>query len=534
MASTASLKKFILAELRNRGVSAKKDGMASLLTIAKDAGDNVQETLEEVLDAVTKEDLPNGVVDSDILEKVMSTMQGEDSGDAGSNTVIISAFDVPEYRFNVAKRVFEELNGEPERFGNAESKGAVFRQRYLLIEQRLLRHQSFTKPFAVTTAAASEYYQLTRIEALQGGGRGAKIVLGMVGQPSPGKFTLEDLSGTVPIDVSKAEATMGFFTENSIVLAIGKVEDGVFRVSMFGLPPPESKEATNEAIGKHIDFFGEASKTLDTTRLQVMEEQADDVMFIFVSDVHLDRPQVMSKLEMLFQAFEQRTVPTLFVLNGPFTSRPVGQGGESLESYSSYFEDLARLITQHPNVATGGHFVLVPGMGDPGMGNFWPRPPVPACFTQNFATVMPEGSFTFTSNPCRIRYYSQEIVVGRYNFMHEMRRHCILKPSEAETDKMCTHLAKTLLAQAHLCPLPATSRPVLWDHDASLRLYPCPDLLVLADQHEMYTDLVDECQVANPGPFHTDFSFLCYYPSRWRSKEEEVRSTACETSVIDM
>ena len=56
MASTASLKKFILAELRNRGVSAKKDGMTSLLTIAKDAGDNVQETLEEVLDAVTKED----------------------------------------------------------------------------------------------------------------------------------------------------------------------------------------------------------------------------------------------------------------------------------------------------------------------------------------------------------------------------------------------------------------------------------------------------------------------------------------------
>ena len=47
-----------------------------------------------------------------------------------------------------------------------------------------------------------------------------------VGQRSPGKFTLEDLSGTVPIDVSKAEATMGFFTENSIVLAIGQVFQG--------------------------------------------------------------------------------------------------------------------------------------------------------------------------------------------------------------------------------------------------------------------------------------------------------------------
>jgi len=40
--------------------------------------------------------------------------------------------------------------------------------------------------------------------------------------------------------------------------------------------------------------------------------------------------------------------------------------------------------------------------------------------------------------------------------------------------------------------------------------------------------------VANPGPFHTDFSFLCYYPARWRASEEDVRAQACETSVIDM
>ena len=264
-----------------------------------------------------------------------------------------------------------------------------------------------------------------------------------------------------------------------------------------------------------------------------MEAQAEDVMFIFLSDVHLDRPQVMSKLELLFMAFEERQIPTLFVMSGPFTSRPVGQGGETLESYASYFENLARLVCKFPNVATGAHFVFVPSLHDPGMGNFWPRPPLPAVFTQNFAAVMPEGSFSFTSNPARIRYYSQEVTVGRYNFMHEMRRHCILKPSE-ETSDMTLHLAKTLLAQAHLCPLPFTSRPILWEHDASLRLYPCPDLLVLCDQHEMSSGIHDECQVANPGPFHTDFSFLCYYPARWRSEDEAVRAAACETSQIEM
>jgi hypothetical protein len=207
--SASMLKKFILSELRNRGVSAKKEGVATLVEIAKGA-ERVQETLEELLDAVSKEELPNGVVDSDIIHKVMQTMEGEDSGDPGSNTVIISAFDAPEFKYNVAKRVFQEVNGERQRFADADSKGSLFRERYFLIEQRLLRHQSFTKPFAITAAAASEYYQLTRIEALQGSGREAKIVLGMIGQPDLGKFTLEDLSGTVPIDVSKVTSNTIF------------------------------------------------------------------------------------------------------------------------------------------------------------------------------------------------------------------------------------------------------------------------------------------------------------------------------------
>ena len=57
MASTASMKRFILAELRNRGVSATKDGMSSLLEIARNTETTqLQSTLEELLDAAIKED----------------------------------------------------------------------------------------------------------------------------------------------------------------------------------------------------------------------------------------------------------------------------------------------------------------------------------------------------------------------------------------------------------------------------------------------------------------------------------------------
>jgi len=488
--------------------------------------------LEELLDAVIKEELPNGVVDDEVVRKVAMTMKGEDSGDPGSNTVIISAFDVPQYKFNSPKRVFQEVNGEQERLAKAQAKTEVLRERYLLIQQRLLRHKSFTKPFAVTKSAAEEYYQLARVESLKTGGRGVRYVLGMIGQPDPGKFTLEDLSGSIDIDISKAEATVGFFTENSIVLAVGQMENGVFHLSMVGLPPPEPRSTTQEIIGK-MDFFGHASKTLDASQLMAMEAEAEEAMFIILSEVHLDKTQVLNKLEILFAAFEDQVVPTLFVLAGSFTSRPVGQGGETVESYASYFGQLANLICKFPNIANNSHFVLVPGANDPGVGNTWPRPGITSLFVQHFASIMPEGSFTFTSNPCRIRYYSQEIVLGRYNFMHEMRRHCVLEPSD-ESESMVYHLAKTLLAQSHLCPLPFTSRPVLWDYDSALRLYPCPDLAVLCDQHEMYTQECDGSQVANPGPFHTDFSFIMYYPSRWRSDDAEIRAQACETSVIEM
>lgn len=44
----------------------------------------------------------------------------------------------------------------------------------------------------------------------------------------------------------------------------------------------------------------------------------------------------------------------------------------------------------------------------------------------------------------------------------------------AEADLRLTQLVQTILDQAHLAPLPLTVRPILWDFDHSLRLYPMP------------------------------------------------------------
>eukprot|EP00658_Telonema_sp_P-2_P013264 TRINITY_DN15019_c0_g1_i1.p1 TRINITY_DN15019_c0_g1~~TRINITY_DN15019_c0_g1_i1.p1 ORF type:complete len:472 (-),score=120.89 TRINITY_DN15019_c0_g1_i1:39-1454(-) len=449
-------KRFVLEELRSHALTATSEAVKALATIAREKqanGENPQSWIAELLLAIGKEELNNGVVDGDLVARVGHTMQEEDSGDPTSNTFVIDAFEVPKLTFNPIKAKFEKASDELSRFGQAEAKIAAFRERYLLVEQRLLRHPSFIAPFAVTVERSLEFYQLTKIEALSGAKTGEKYVLGLLAQPNPGEFMIEDLTGSMAIDLSQTEVTEGFFTEGCLVLVVGEVVNAVFHVNMIGMPPQETAQDTRQALG-NVDFFGQASKTLDVSRLQQMEEEATDVRHVFLSDVLLDKREVLQRLEELFQGFEA-CPPMLFVLAGPFTSRALGQGGEDMASYTDKFTQLAQLICRYPSIAEQSHFVFVPAMSDPGMGKVWPRPAIPDIFFAGFKEMLPE--YTATSNPARIRFYSQEIVIGRMNYMHDMQRHAVLEPSE--TTDPATHLAKTLLSPVSYTHLRAHETP---------------------------------------------------------------------------
>jgi DNA polymerase epsilon subunit 2 len=74
-------------------------------------------------------------------------------------------------------------------------------------------------------------------------------------------------------------------------------------------------------------------------------------------------------------------------------------------------------------------------------------------------------------------------------------------------------MARTIIDQAHLCPLPLTSQPVYWELDHALRLGPTPDTIILAEEQDPYTTEYNGCVVANPGNFAADTAFLVYRPS---------------------
>ncbi len=72
-------------------------------------------------------------------------------------------------------------------------------------------------------------------------------------------------------------------------------------------------------------------------------------------------------------------------------------------------------------------FIFVPGPGDPGPGNVLPRPALPAYFTSDLRQLLPTA--VFASNPCRIRLYTQEVVLFRIDLQNHMRRLCLIPPT---------------------------------------------------------------------------------------------------------
>ncbi|CAF4232417.1 unnamed protein product, partial [Rotaria magnacalcarata] len=72
------------------------------------------------------------------------------------------------------------------------------------------------------------------------------------------------------------------------------------------------------------------------------------------------------------------------------------------------------------------------------------------------------------TNPVRIQYCTQEIVIFREDLLQKLCRYCIKLPS----DNLPMHLCHTLVTQAHLSPLPVYMTPIYWAYDHALHLYP--------------------------------------------------------------
>jgi len=359
---------------------------------------------------------------------------------------IIGAFDQPRLIYNVSQKHFESANTPPSLLPDPSHKTHLFRHRYNLIHQRLLRNESF-QTSSIATAGTSELqrsssaigtvqqaYKLTPIANLLGRSGSSHLLLGLLTISPIGKLTLNDLTGSIGLDLQHARPVPEggvWFTPGMIVLVDGIYEEegssagpgldsnrgvggtlgGKFIAFSMGGPPCERREITLGVIGigkdsissagggfGWVDFLGVGSERAAGSAMRRLES---DVLkkrisetptegrgrVVLLGEVQLDNArtsQALRKVLGLYAADQADQTPMIVVLMGNFVRHAVMKGGGSGDSieYKEYFDSLASALSDYPTMLQNTTFVFVPGDNDP-----WA-----SAFSAGAATVLPRNS----------------------------------------------------------------------------------------------------------------------------------------------
>ncbi|TSW08324.1 DNA polymerase epsilon subunit 2 [Bagarius yarrelli] len=417
------LKTKVTAGFKMRGLMLRPETSKYLVEVLEAVNEvELEDVIERILDEVEKQPLSSSMVELSVAEAAV-----QDCSQSCDETIdnvfnIIGAFDVPKFIYSTERKKFVPVSMTSH---TVPSVCGQAREKSELFRERY-----------------SILHQLKTVEALLGSTTklGEVIVLGMITQLK--------------------EFHSGLYTESGFVLAEGWYEDSVFHVSAFGFPPIESSFTTRAYYG-NANFFGGPSTIAvkASAKLKQLEEENVDAMFVIISDLWLDSVEVLEKIQTMFSGYSTMP-PTCFIFCGNFSSAPYGKS--QIKSLKESLKVLADLICEHPSI----HH----------------RPPLGEHITEEFRQRVPFS--VFTTNPCRIQYCSQEIVVIREDLVSKMCRNC-LRPPSPNLD-IPNHFVKTILSQGHLTPLPLYVSPVYWAYDYALRVYPVPDVVIFADKYDPF------------------------------------------------
>ncbi|CAO3683724.1 unnamed protein product [Umbelopsis ramanniana] len=451
----------------------------------------------------------------EILKENLSQMTLDDeveSIDVSQYLKVVDAFSMPSMQYDYHRKGFVQSSEKPSLLSSSDAKGDIYRDRFNLIRQRVLRNDSFLPP-SLQIIDSDSYLKITPIKSLIGHDNEQFLLLGMLTQIEEGKVYLEDNDAHVELDLSRCKSTVGLFTDNCFILVEGVYgDDHIFHVDELGLPPPESRTKTTSVFG-HIDFLGLPPLNIEESVLLREEKMNTNISFVIISDLWLDQPKILRAFRQLLEGYSRTIVPLAFILSGNFVSQPLMFSGTESAKYRESFNLLADTIAEFPNLASHSYFIFVPGANDPWAGNTLPRPPIPDFFTARLRQKVKRA--IFTSNPARIKYCTQEIVVFREDLLNRLRRNTLIQGDNPQDDRDLTKpLIRTIVDQAHLCPLPLSIRPIYCAYDHALRLYPMPDVLILADRCDNYSTNYEGCHCINPGSFpNSDLNWTTYYPA---------------------
>jgi len=267
-------------------------------------------------------------------------------------------------------------------------------------------------------------------------------------------------------------------------------------------------------FGTANTWGGESSKLLKySPRLQELERTNTETTIVFLSDVRLDLPVVMEKLRQLFVGYDS-CPPQAIVLMGPFTAST-----RNHHELRHHLDALGGLAAGCEQLKKQTDLILVPSSEDPTAPNILPRAPIPECLAAGLLKAWPRTQLA--TNPCRLQYCTQQIVVCRLDLMAKFCRNTLHFPED--TSQIEQHFARTIVCQGHLVPIHPIAMPVHWDYDPALWLYPLPDLIVMGDSCQSFSSNQHGCTVLNTGSFvKSKFAFKVYIPATRTIEDSEI------------
>ena len=344
--------------------------------------------------------------------------------DARSWLKVISAFDQPRFSYDTDKKHFVPLTNKPSLFPSPAHKTALFRERYNIIHQRVLRNAAFQSPsFSHTTTLSRTHttatppsHKITPIANLLGRGSTPHLLLALLVIAPTGNLALNDPTGSIPLSLHHASPppskTTAHFCPGMILLldgiydetwsgpgssglgntgGIGGTIGGRFIAFSISGPPVEKRDI---ALGINLnpgdvgggfgwtDFLGLGSERAVGDRMRRLEQRllspqamsASRRKMVIMSEVVLDEPQTLSALRKVLEQYSpshssddnDHEAPMAFLLTGNFTSQPAlaNAGTGSIEA-KELFDQLAAVLADFPALLRSSTWIFVPGDNDP-------------------------------------------------------------------------------------------------------------------------------------------------------------------------
>ncbi|KAI9820444.1 MAG: DNA-directed DNA polymerase epsilon, subunit B [Thelocarpon impressellum] len=335
---------------------------------------------------------------SSVQLSALAVADGDDEDEDHTNDPrrwlkVVGAFDQPRLTYNVGRKHFDRINTTPSLFPPPSHKTQLFRNRYNLVHQRLLRNESFQTPTVVSSrvpslqrssssmATTQNSYKITQIANLLGRSGSSHLLLGLLAISPTGTLAITDLSGSIALDLQHAKPVPedgAWFVPGMIVLADGVYQEeynategalggnggvggtigGKFIAFSIGGPPCERREITvgapsadssrNASAGGGfgwVDFLGVGSERALGPRMRRIEQRVlgrvstepDETAggrgkIVVLGEVNLDSPKTLGALKKIFGIYAAQPAhdaPMAIVLMGNFVQHAVMAGGGS-------------------------------------------------------------------------------------------------------------------------------------------------------------------------------------------------------------